>query len=103
MSTGGPSGELRTVVEAPSFSECVRALAWSVRRLDEVLEDLEWRLAHDPLLYSFRVGERRTRLTFQDAPEGTLRVIFHLDRDSVVLTWIEMADQTPPLVDDFPY
>lgn len=101
MSTGGHKPRYRTIREEKSFRECVQRLG-GYGRTDELIGHLKWRLARDPISYSFQTSPRlRTRQAFtEELAESVpvMRVFFVVESDDLVsLLWIEDADDAPPL------
>lgn len=101
MNTDGRRPTYRTIREEKSFSECVEQLGGH-GRVDELIGHLKWRLARDPISFSFQVSpNRRTRQAFtEDLADSVpvMRVFFSVEDDELVsLLWIEDADDAPPL------
>jgi len=88
----------RTIREEPSFRECVERLGGGWKRTDDILGNLRWKLSRDPVAYSFQLANRTTRVTFTEqlGSAPALRVFFWLEGDTVVLAWMEEADETIP-------
>ncbi len=63
-----------------------------------MLGNLRWKLARDPLEYSFSLPNRETRITFTEelGSSPALRVFFWIENDTVALAWVEEADETLP-------
>jgi hypothetical protein len=81
--------------------ECVRKLG-GYRQVDELIGHLKWRLARDPISYSFQPSPKlKTRQAFtEELAESVpvMRVFFVIENDNLIsLLWIENADDVPPL------
>lgn len=63
-----------------------------------MLGNLRWKLAREPFAYSFSLANRKTWITFTEqlGDALALRVFFWLDDETVVLAWVEEADETLP-------
>lgn len=101
MSTGGHNLKYRTIREEQSFLECVRKLG-GYRQIDELVGHLKWRLARDPISYSFQPSPKlKTRQAFtEELGESVpvMRVFFVIESDDLIsLLWIENVDDAPPL------
>lgn len=84
---------LRTIRRSPLFESSVEDLA-SVRRLDEILEGVEWALANDPERFT-EVPHTTLRVIptdpFVNIP--ALRIYYRIeDDDHVCLEWAEPID-----------
>jgi hypothetical protein len=100
MNTGGRKPKHRTIREENSFVECVQRLG-GYGAVDELIGHLKWRLARDPVSYSFRISPKlKTRQTFTEElgkSVPVMRVFFAIESDDLIsLLWIENADDAPP-------
>jgi hypothetical protein len=80
--------------------ECVRKLG-DYRQIDELIGHLKWRLARDPISYSFRPSPKlKTRQAFTEELADSvpvMRVFFVIENEDLIsLLWIEDADDAPP-------
>jgi hypothetical protein len=80
----------------------VRPETWGYGKVDELIGHLKWRLARDPISYSFHPSPKlKTRQAFTEELAETVPmmwVFFVIVSDDLVsLLWIENADDAPPL------
>jgi hypothetical protein len=72
------------------------------RQIDELVGHLKWRLARDPISYSFQPSPKlKTRQAFtEELGESVpvMRIFFVIESDDLIsLLWIENVDDAPPL------
>lgn len=114
MSTAGPSGELPEygLIEEATFEASAQDVEPSAPRFDDLIDDLKWRLARNPYLFTYPIPGKQTRITFEEVGGFTLRVFFLIEiegaRKSVVLLWVDEAEDDEVIrqaasADDIPF
>ena len=99
MSSGG-SRTFRTIREEHSFAYCIESLKPDVRRIDDIIGNLKWKLSLDAESYAFPLPSGKGFVSFTEELRGAsaLRIFFRLEgADIVALAWIEEVDDAPPL------